>query len=184
MLEFPPDREQLIRPYTANYPLNLICIGRLPPEVRGRLTSDIRLIAEYLACKNNKEQLEAIMTDQSHIIRHPEEFLDTLSAVSGDRCYHKLAAYLENHPDDPGSRLQNTLRKENCTMYMIAEELENRGMKRGIEKGIEKGLEQGIHAMIRLCADLKLPRSQTLDNIIRHFQLPPEKAETFLEKYW
>lgn len=176
MLEFPHDHEHLIKPYVANYPLNLVCVSKLPPEVRGRLTSDFRLIAEYLACKDDKEQLEAVMADQFHTIRHPEEFLDALSAISGDPRYRKLAQDLKDHLKENDTCQQNNLRKEHFTMYMIAEELENRG--------IERGIEQGIRAMIQLCADLNLPRTQTSDNLIRRFQLSPEKAEAFLEKYW
>lgn len=116
------------------------------------------------------------MADQFHTIRHPEEFLDALSAISGDPRYRKLAQDLKDHLKENDTCQQNDLRKEHLTMYMIAEELENRG--------IERGIEQGIRAMIQLCADLNLPRTQTSDNLIRRFQLSPEKAEAFLEKYW
>lgn len=180
MLKFSPDQEHLIKPYVANYPLNIIHIRSLPPEVRSRLTSDFRLIAEYLACCDSKEQLEAVMTDQLHTICHPEEFLDALSAISQDPRYRRLAQDLNSHSEKESSCHPDFQRKERFTMYMIAEELENRGIK----KGIEQGIEQGILAMIQLCTDLNLPRAQTSDNLIRRFQLTPEKAEAFLEKYW
>lgn len=65
------------------------------------------------------------MADQTHPIRHPEEFLDVLSAVSGDRRYQALAPLLQER------------REEDVTMCIIAEELENRGIRQGIQIGIE-----------------------------------------------
>ena len=45
--------EEWKKPFVANYPINLIQIAHLPKEVRSRLKSDFRLLAEYAACKNS-----------------------------------------------------------------------------------------------------------------------------------
>ncbi|MBQ8363061.1 MAG: hypothetical protein IJX36_03915, partial [Thermoguttaceae bacterium] len=45
MLEFPPEIEEKVKPYVANYPLNLIDMKRLAPEVREKFTSDFRVVA-------------------------------------------------------------------------------------------------------------------------------------------
>ena len=49
MLEFPQDTEEVIRPLVPDYPMNLVEVRKIPKEVREKLTSDFRLIAEYAA---------------------------------------------------------------------------------------------------------------------------------------
>lgn len=74
--------------------MNLIQMARLPEEVREKLTSDFRIIADYAACKNKPEKLKKLIEDEHQVIRHPEEFLDALSAVAGDRRYEKIKAQI------------------------------------------------------------------------------------------
>lgn len=100
MLEFPPETEELLRP----------------------------LVAEYIACKNNPDALEKLMQNQEIKIRHPEEFLDTLKALTRDKRYEKIAETILKKEE-----------REEITMFSIAEVIENRGMERGLEYGIERG---------------------------------------------
>ena len=58
------------------------------------------------------------------------------------------------------------------------------GLKQGIEQGIEQGLEQGFQAFVTLCQEFHLTREETFAKSCRQFQLPPEKTEKYLQKYW
>lgn len=107
---------------------------RLPEQMRERLRSDFRLIAEYASCKNKKVKLEELIADRNHVIRHPEEFLDAMSAVAGDKRYEQITTRICERAEE---------RKEDITMCLIAEELENRGIQKGIEQGIQKGFSKG-----------------------------------------
>lgn len=142
MLEFPDDIGELIRPYVADYPINLIFLAGLPKETRIRLSSDFRLIAEYAACKSDPEALKRLLSDQSRRIRHPEELLDTLSVAAGDRRYREIK-----------KQIMKRTEKEELTMCIIAEELENRGIKKGLEKGMKKGRREGMAAGSRTKAE-------------------------------
>lgn len=53
MLRFPSGQEDKVKPFVANYSMNLIQIAFLPKEVRNCFKSDFRLLAEYAACKND-----------------------------------------------------------------------------------------------------------------------------------
>ena len=102
-----------------DYPMNLVEVRKIPKEVREKLTSDFRLIAEYAARKQDPDQLEELMEDKVQTINHPEEFLDMLSEVANDKRYKNAKEKI----------LKNE--EENVTMCVIAEKLENRGIERG-----------------------------------------------------
>ena len=77
----------MIRPLVPDYPMNLVEVRKIPKEIREKLTSDFRLIAEYAARRQDPELLEELLEDKVHTIKHPEEFLDMLSEVASDKRY-------------------------------------------------------------------------------------------------
>ncbi len=87
MLEFPAEFEAEIRPLVADYPIHMIEMSKLPEEVRNRFRSDFRILAEYAACRSKPEKWERFMETYQSTIVHPEELLDTLSALAGDNRY-------------------------------------------------------------------------------------------------
>lgn len=122
MLKFPEETENVIKPLVPDYPINLVEVRRISKEIRQKMTSDFALIAEYVARKKDVERLEELMSDNEHIIKHPEEFLDLLSEVANDEQYKSAKEKLQNEE------------KENVTMCVIADKL--------VSKGIEQGIEQ------------------------------------------
>lgn len=137
MLEFPAEYEDTLKQYTANYPINLIQVAHLSKEARERLTSDFRLIADYLSCRNDRQEWDAFMSSPV-CIHHPEEFLDTMSAITNDTRYKRIKEKL----------MENNENGEMC-MCSMAEMLE----QRGIEKGIEKG--ETLKLIQQVCRKLK-----------------------------
>lgn len=143
MLEFPFGLEEIIKPFVADYPINLIQMTKLSKEDRGRLTSDFRLLAEYVALKDDLEMLTHYMREQNQPIRHPEEFLDVLSTVSGDKRYRSIQKQILERVEDG---------EEEVTMCVLIDEFENRGRQKGIEEGIQKGIQEGSNAKTQLIA--------------------------------
>jgi len=111
--------------------MNLVEVRKIPKEIREKLTSDFRLIAEYAARSQDPAQLEELMEDKVHTIQHPEEFLDMLSEVASDKRYKNAKEKLLNNEE------------ENVTMCVIAEKLENRGIERGQLLLIKRMIEDG-----------------------------------------
>lgn len=137
MLEFPKELEDIIKPY----------------------------VADYLACKNSPEELKKFMEENDQKIRHPEEFLDVMSEVAGDKRYQKIKEKLVNRAEE-----------EEINMCWIAEEFENRG--------ISQGVTQGIRILIKTCEEFGVTKEDTKVRIIRDFSVTEEKAELAMQEYW
>ncbi len=136
MLRFPEDSEDILKPLVPDYPINLIEMRKLPKEIRELLTSDFRLIAEYVACGKDSATLEHLMADNKHMIKHPEEFLDMLSEVANDTQYKKVKELLQEET------------REEMTMCVIADKLVGQGIQQGKQQGIQQGKWATIHALI------------------------------------
>ena len=145
MLEFPQDTEEVIRPLVPDYPMNLVEVRKIPKEIREKLTSDFRLIAEYAARRQDPELLEALMEDKVHTIKHPEEFLDMLSEVAKDKQYKEVKEKLMVEEE------------ENVTMCVIADKLVKRGIEQGKLLGEKDGMERGIERgqLLAVCSLVK-----------------------------
>lgn len=128
MLEFPLDKKKIIEPYVANYPMNLIDLSNVPKEVRERMTSDFRLLLDYMACKNNPEEMKVFMADKERVIQHPDEFLDAMSEVASDGRYKIIKEQM-------WEKAENGEKEEEVTMWKIEDEIENRGIQTGIKNG-------------------------------------------------
>ncbi len=58
------------------------------------------------------------------------------------------------------------------------------GKEIGIEQGREIGIEQGIRALVETSMEFGNTQKETLERIITKMQIPREKAEKYVEKYW
>lgn len=139
LLCIPEEYEGQIRPFIPDYRLNLIELSGLSGEVRERFTSDFRLVADFIAGQADILQYRELMKDTGHKIKHPQEMLDLLGALGKDRRYKAIKESIIKRSE-----------KEDVTMCMIAEELENKGIEKGIEMGIEKGIEKGIELTLKM----------------------------------
>lgn len=90
MLDIPEEKRKLLEPHIQNHSIRLISLGKQDEETRKKYRSDFRLVVEYLACRDNEEELNRLMRDDIHELRHPEEFLDVISAVAKDKRYREI----------------------------------------------------------------------------------------------
>ena len=133
MLELPRELQQKALPYIHNYKMNFIHMTKLSNEIRERFTSDFRLVAEYLCCKNDKKKLKQLLADKDWRITHIEDFLDVISQIGNDKRYEEIKETIINRP-----------KKEEITMCLIAEELENKGMEKGDAARLVKSVEEAM----------------------------------------
>ena len=126
MLEFPEGLREQLEKLVPDYHVNLIEVKKLPEEVRKRLTSDFRLIAEYVACRNQPKKLDALLADNKQIIRHPEEFFDLLETITSDKRFLEAKEMLTEEE-----------RKEGVTMCDGLDRIENRGIEKGKESMLQ-----------------------------------------------
>ena len=180
MLEFPPEMEKEIRPFVADYPIHLLEMAALPEEVRSSFQSDFRILAEYAASRENAEKWERFMETYQKAIVHPEELLDTLSALSGDSRYTEVKEkVIEKECGEE---------KGEVRMCEVAEKLEQRGIQKGIQQGIQQGIQEGIREGVRrtmeICLELGIAKEQVIDKVMEKYALSREDAEKEMERCW
>ena len=130
MLNMPDEWKQGENTFIHNYPMNFVHRGKLPGEVRERFTSDVRLLVEYLACRDDLEKLKKLTMDMNQKISHPEDLLDALSTVA-DKRYLEIKDVIINKPE-----------KEELTMCVLVDELEKTGKAKGKAEDIIDLLEE------------------------------------------
>ena len=186
MLQFPPGMEEKLKPYVADYPINLIQVSRLTDEERDRLTSDFWIVAEYLACKDNEDKWRGFIKSEKEIL-HIEELLDVLLEISKDEHYDKLRNMIK----------REGRRKEKWSMCKIAETLDRWGFEKGRREGMLVGIEEGraegraegrtegrtegIIAMIQDNLEMGQEKENILKKIVSFFSLTLESALAFYE---
>ena len=168
MLEFPLETERQIRPLVADYPIHILEMSALPEEIRNRFQSDFRILAEYAASGENPERWETFMETYQKTVVHPEELLDTLSALSGDSRYEVVKEKIIQN--------KSKEKKGEFKMCEVAEKLEQRG--------IQKGIRQGIQGTIKICQKLGIAREQVMEQIMENYSLTQEDAEKEMRECW
>ncbi len=176
MLQFPEGMEEELKPYVADYPINLVQVAHLTKEERERLTSDFRIVAEYLACRDDKEKWIEFLENTKEI-RHVEELLDVIWELSGDENYRILREKI----------MKKEIRKEKWTMCEMIQSViragREEGIKEGIEtgrrEGIETGRQSGIFAMIHENLDMGKEKESILEKLVKYFSITKESAEKY-----
>ena len=167
MLNFPPEVEHIIKPLIPDYPMNLVCMRNLPQQVRDRLQTDIRLLAEYKACKDDKEKRKRILKDNAHRIRHPKEFFRAMSNIAGDTRLREMKAVWT------ASNFEKE--QEGISMCEALQEL--------LDESRQEGEVTGIIAMIELCKEFGLQPQEIVERLVQKFALQMQQAEEYLVRY-
>ena len=102
MLDFPEEIKERLKELVPDYPLNLIEVRKLSPEARSRLTSDFRLIAEFVACQDKPKELDELLADKKFVIKHPEEFFELLGEITSDRRFRQVKKLLTEEEKNGG----------------------------------------------------------------------------------
>lgn len=125
VLDIQEEEKELIEPFVQDRCLRLIDLGRQDEKTRSKYRSDFRHVVDYLVCRREKQKLKYFMKDATRGLSHPEEFLDVIGAVGSDARYRDIK-----------ETIRSRIRKgEEVNMCIIAEELENIGLRKGLEKG-------------------------------------------------
>lgn len=102
--------------YVNDVKANVFEIAWLTDDQISKFKSDFKIVANFFV---NKRKNKDYIPDDKTTIKHVDEILKFLSAMTGDNRYEKLLADKEGVSN----------------MCDVAQRLEDRGMKKGIEKG-------------------------------------------------
>ncbi|MGN0321178.1 MAG: Rpn family recombination-promoting nuclease/putative transposase [Lachnospira sp.] len=125
LIEIPEDLED----YVNDIHVNIFEVAWLSKEQIDKFTSDFRIVANFFA---NKRKNRDYVPDDKTTIKHVDELLKLLSAMTGDYRYNKILAN----------------REEVKNMCDVAQRLEDRGMQKGLQQGRSEGLIEGGNQMI------------------------------------
>lgn len=185
MLEFPEGMEDSIKPYVADYPINLIQVARLTEEERGKLNSDFRLIAEYIARGNDKEKLNRFFRENRQVIRHEEEFIDVMNALTGKQSGREMLKTIKEkkREETGGIRVIDLFEMyENEGIKKGVRRGMRKGVRKGVKKGLEKGRWEGIRAVICDNRDNHVSKEMILQKLVRLFEISREEAEKYYDR--
>ena len=107
--------------YITNEKLHVYAMARLPKQVRNRFQSDMRIVVDYLAERQNYKP-----TAQKLV--HPKALLLMLRALTNDDRYIEMLTALTEEE-----------KKGEITMCELLDKYEYRGMKKGIQEGMQQG---------------------------------------------
>lgn len=113
--------DESTRKFITNGKLHIYSMAHLPKQVRNRFQSDMRIVVDYLAEKQNYKPTK-------HRIVHPESLLLMLQALTGDKRYLKILKSMTEED-----------KKGEMTMCELLDKYENRGIQKGIKQGIKQG---------------------------------------------
>ena len=169
MLEFPEELRERLEKLVPDYHINLIEVKKLPEKVRKRLTSDFRLIAEYVACRNQPKKLDKLLADNKQVIRHPEEFFDLLGTITSGKRFLEAKEMLTEEE-----------RKGGVTMCDGLDRREKRAIMRGEKEGEKKGEKKGENRMLQL---IQCMAENGEGNLITELGKKPGLLQKMYKKY-
>ena len=178
MLDIPEELKQEALPFIQNYQMNFVHMSKLSPEVRERFTSDVRLLVEYLACKNDPEKIIKLAHRMNQTISHPEDLLDAFFAITKDKRYNEVKETIINKP------------KEEVTMCVMIDIFENRGIEKGKAEGRAEGKAEDIIELLEEYDTVpewlkeRIMKETDLDKlkILHKLSARVESIEEFIEK--
>ena len=106
--------------YIDNVSLQVYHMCYLPPEVRQRFHSDMRVVVDYLA-----EGKDYVPTNQK--LKHPEALLQMLQNLTGDKRYLQILCHMR----------ENEKKEGGVTMCELLDRYWNDGEKKGMQKGMQ-----------------------------------------------
>jgi hypothetical protein len=134
ILNIPEENRELWEPWIVDHPIHVINVAEQDEKTRKMYQSDFRHIADYLACRGDKEKLREFRRDETRIIKHPEEFLDMMDAFAGTTTYKAVKKTLEEKGGE----------QKMCVLYdMVFGEGKEAGFSEGKKLGKKLGFSEG-----------------------------------------
>lgn len=120
------DIQERLKPFVSDYKINVVEVAFLDDKL-DNFHSDFRIIAEYFV--NKRKNVDYVPGSQE--IKHADEFLKLLQALTGDARYYEVLEVL-----------QKEQKKEGLKMCEVLDRAENRGIAIGEKRGEERGREE------------------------------------------
>ena len=167
MLNIPEGMPDVVKEKILDFPIHVIQVAYLTEEERERLTSDFRVVAEYLACDGDFEKWKEFVGTGDWEVRHVEALLDFLGEISRDERFYRLLERIREKEE------------EEWKMCKILDEYE----KIGVERGREEGRFEGMRIQKFITENIKhgMEQNVILDEIVQKFSVSKQLASEYYE---
>ena len=164
IVNVPPGLEEFFQ----DYKITVTNVAWLTPEERSQLTGDFRILVDALCELRETGKL----TGSTRVIRHLEELLSALGAVTGRKMFVKK---LRQHNEQ----------KEIKTMDDVLEIWEQKIFANGKKEGYESGKKQGQNSTaVRMCQRFGKNKSETVSCLMQDFGMTEAQALSATNEYW
>ena len=177
MLNIPEEMRDVVKEKILDFPIYVIQVAYLTEEERGRLTSDFRIVAEYLACDGDFGKWKAFIGNGDWEVRHVEALRDFLGEISRDERFYKLLERIREKGEE----------EEEWKMCKILDEYERIGVERGRKEGHKEGEKEAhkvslkIQRLIRDSIRSGIEESSILDEVVNVYSISRELASEYYE---
>ena len=176
------------------FPMQIIVIDRLSSEnniwmsrLRKNLTitDDIdRLAREYRQKRNSplySAVMDVIMRANHEVVEEAKNMCDAIRELFADELEEGVKRGVQFGKEQGLEQgLQQGL--ERGLEQGLQQGLEQ-GLEQGLQQGLEQGLEKGIRALILDNLEERKTKAQITAKLVKRFELSPENAETYFNKY-
>lgn len=126
ILDIPEKDKEFWKVFIDDFKIKVIHMADQSVKIREKYQSDYRIIADYLAYRKSKEDLNIYLRKDRRKLIHVEQLLDMLHALSGDRRFGIMKEQYLTIED-----------KEECNnMCLLLDMCEEEGIQKGMQKGI------------------------------------------------
>ena len=127
LMEYFTKIDPALAPYVQDYKIHVFEIAFLAPEQLARFHSDFRFVADFLVQKRTKKEYDP----PNEVVRHVDEVLKLLSAITGDQRYVEVKDQL------------NQMEMREATMCSIFDSAIEKGRVEGRAEGRVEGRAEG-----------------------------------------
>ncbi len=145
ILDIPEDKTDFWKRLINDYPIRVISVADQPETVRDKYKSDFRIIADYMALRNDKAKIKEYFKNNDHELMHVEHVLDLLHALSGDSRFYTIRQKYED--------MEESKKGESKKMCLLLDAIEEEGIEKGFQKGMKQGMKQGVKQGIKQGSD-------------------------------
>ena len=155
-----------LKPFVNDYEVHIIEVAWMTQEELERLTSDFRIVADFLVQMRENEKYNPLQKKMIHV----RETLGILSSITGDDRFEKTMD-LKDGEEEPK------------TMCEVLDIIENRGIQKGLQKGLQKGEKLGrVAEYIALRSEDGYSAEDIIQGLMKRFQLTKKQAMGYMRQ--
>ncbi len=169
--------------YIDNLKLHVFEMRYLPPEIRGQFTSDMRIVADYLAEGNGYRSNRKVI--------HKEALIKMIRVLSGEKDVDDTATMLAKMEIKEEDEImmcelfdQYIRQGRNEGIQQGRSEGIQQGRSEGIRQGRNEGIQQGLKALIVTCKELGANFNETAEKVKIRFDLNEKEVQENMSLYW